>query len=72
MDSDSWSALRLAADALCSFRTKFGVDLSYSNLCEIYVALNKFQLTQRAFKRAAVPMEISSLRTSLASEEARA
>ncbi|HLM83358.1 MAG TPA: hypothetical protein VK302_22350 [Terriglobales bacterium] len=151
MDSDSWSALRLAADALCNFRTKFGVDLSYSNLCEIYVALqlglpmpsrgntrgfdlrgadgtryqvkgrdatvlnvdinnfdfdyvvlvnltddyrplgmwklsvalarqlavdrgkfNKFQLTQRAFKRAAVPMEISSLRTSLASEEARA
>jgi len=151
MDSDLCSALRLAADALCSFRTKFGVELSFSNLCEIYVALqlglpmpdrgntkgfdlrgadgtryqvkgrdatvqnvdinnfdfdyvvlvnltddyrplgmwklsvdqarqlaadrgkyNKFQLTQKSFKQAAVPIEISSLRASLASEEARA
>ena len=38
MESDLCSALRLAAGALCSFRTKFGVELSFSNLCEIYVA----------------------------------
>jgi hypothetical protein len=39
MDSEVSSALRLSADALLSFRTKFGVDLNFSNLCEIYVAL---------------------------------
>ncbi len=39
MDSDLCSALRLAADALCSFRAKFRVELSVSNLCEIFVAL---------------------------------
>jgi hypothetical protein len=39
MDSDLCSALRLAANALCRFRTKFGVDLNFSNLCEIYAAL---------------------------------
>jgi len=151
MDSEVCDALRLSADALCSFRTKFGVELSFSNLCEIYVALqlglpmpskgntrgfdlrgsdgtryqvkgrdasvlnvdinnfefdflvlvnltddyrplgmwklsvdrarelaadrgkyNKFQLTQKAFKQAAVPIEISSLNASLTSEEARA
>lgn len=39
MDSDVSSALRLAADAMFSFRKKFGVELNLSNLCEIYVAL---------------------------------
>ena len=151
MDSEVCDALRCSADALCTFRTKFGVELSFSNLCEIYVALelglpmpskgntrgfdlrssdgtryqvkgrdasvlnvdinnfdfdyivlvnltddyrplgmwklrvdqarelaadrgkyNKFQLTQKAFKQAADPVEISSLRASLASEKAGA
>src|SRR5438876_8396184 len=39
MDSDVSSTLRLAADAMFSFRKKFGIELSFSNLCEIYVAL---------------------------------
>lgn len=150
MDSDLCSALRLAADALSSFRTKFGVELSFSNLCEIYVALqlglpmpskgntkgfdlrgsdgtryqvkgrdesvlnvdinnfdfdylvlvnltddyrplgmwklsvgrarelaadrgrhNKFQLTQKTFKQAADPVDVSGLRASLERETAR-
>jgi hypothetical protein len=39
MDSDVCAALRLTVDAFFSFRTEFGVELSLSNLCEIYVAL---------------------------------
>jgi hypothetical protein len=39
MDSAVSEALRLSADAMYSFRTKFGVELSFSRLCEIYVAL---------------------------------
>ncbi|HSY64920.1 MAG TPA: hypothetical protein VK829_09985 [Terriglobales bacterium] len=151
MDSDVCAALRRTADAFFSFRTKFGVELSFSNLCEIYVALqlglpmprkgntkgfdlqgsdgaryqvkgrdasvlnvdinnfdfdymvlvnlsddyrplgmwkleaetirassaergkfHKYQLTQKAFKQAAVPIDIGLLRASLTSEEARA
>jgi len=39
MDSELSSALTLAADALFNFRAQFGVELSFSRLCEIYVAV---------------------------------
>lgn len=39
MDSDKPQPLRQAADAMSSFKIKFGIELSFSNLCEIYVAL---------------------------------
>lgn len=39
MDSDVCEALRLSANAMQSFRMKFGVELSFSRLCEIYAAL---------------------------------
>jgi hypothetical protein len=39
MDSELSSALIFAADALLRFRAQFGVELSFSRLCEIYVAL---------------------------------
>jgi hypothetical protein len=45
MDSKMSLALKLAAYALLSFRAQFGVELSFSRLCEIYVA---FQLGFRS------------------------
>lgn len=39
MDSETISALRLAADAMRGFNKKFGIDLSFSKLCEMYAAL---------------------------------
>lgn len=39
MDSHACSSLRLAAKAMFSFHEKFGIELSFSNLCEIYAAL---------------------------------